>query len=334
MFHLTLRQLQIFEAVARHLSYSRAADELHLTQPAVSMQVKQLEENLGLALFEQLGKKVHLTEAGEELHRHSREIMLRVKDAMGSLEVLKGVDRGRLNIAAVSTAKYFAPQLLATFCRRYPDVQLSLAVHNREEVWQMLADNACDLAIMGRPPDGLDAVAHAFAYHPHVIIAAPRHRLAKAKQIPLVEIARETFVVRESGSGTRSAMERLFAAHRLQINPSLQMASNETIKQAVMAGMGISFLSLHTVGLELEAERLVVLDVEGLPVMRRWYLAHREGKRLSPTAQAFKEFLIVEGAQFFERAPFVVTPEKTPRKTKKTAQAVAKGARAPTDAIR
>jgi LysR family transcriptional regulator, low CO2-responsive transcriptional regulator len=304
MFHLTLRQLQIFEAVARHLSYSRAAEELYLTQPAVSMQVKQLEENVGMALFEQLGKKIYLTEAGQEMRKHSHTVITQIKEATEALETLKGVDRGRLNIAVVSTAKYFAPQLLATFCRQFPGVKLELSVNNREVVLQMLADNATDLAIMGRPPEGLDAVAEAFAYQPHVMIAAPEHTLARARQIPLIELAKEAFIVREPGSGTRGAMERLFAAHRIEINPTLQMSSNETIKQAVMAGMGISFLSLHTIGLELEAGRLVVLDVEGLPVLRRWYLTHRQGKRLSPTAQAFKQYVMTDGAEFLQKPPF------------------------------
>ncbi len=324
MLHVTLRQLQIFEAAARHSSFSRAAEELYLTQPAVSMQIKQLEESVGMALFEQLGKRIYLTEAGEELYRRSREVIVRVKEAGEALEVLKGVDRGRLNIALVSTAKYFAPQLLADFCRQHPGVTLNLAVHNRELVLQMLADNETDLAIMGRPPEGLDAVAEAFAYQPHVVIASPSHPFANAKQIPLVELARETFIVREPGSGTRGAMERLFDAHRLQIKPTFQMSSNETIKQAVMAGMGVSFLSLHTIGLELEAGRLVVLDVEGLPVMRRWYLAHRQGKRLSPTAQSFKEFLLAEGSSFLQKPPFAKiekTDEGTGRKRRPKASA-------------
>lgn len=296
MFHVTLRQLHIFEAVARHLSYSRAAEELFLTQPAVSMQIKQLEDNVGLALFEQLGKKIFLTEAGGELHKHSKVVIAQVREAIDALEGLKGVDRGRLNIAVVSTAKYFAPSIVANFCARYPGVTLNLAVNNRHDVVDLIIRNETDLAIMGQPPEDLDVAAEAFAYHPLGIVAAPEHALASAKRISLIDLAKEKFIVREPGSATRAAMERVFAAHRMSVDPALQMSSNETIKQAVMAGMGISFLSLHTIGLELEAGRVAILDVEGLPVMRRWYLTHRAGKRLPPVAGAFKQHLLNEGA--------------------------------------
>jgi LysR family transcriptional regulator, low CO2-responsive transcriptional regulator len=296
MLHFTIRQLQIFEAVARHLSYSRAAEELHLTQPAVSMQMRELEANVGLAMLEQIGKKIFLTEAGEELHGRSRDILVRLAETRTALETMKGVDHGRLNIAVVSTAKYFAPKLLALFCKRYQNVKLQLTVSNREEVLNRLTENQTDLAIMGQPPDGLDAEKEAFAYHPLSIIAPPDHALAKAKQIPLYALMKETFLIREPGSGTRNVFERLLTTHRLQAERTLQMDSNETIKQAVMAGMGIALLSLHTIGLESEAKRLIVLDVESLPVMRRWYIAHRSGKRLSPAAIAFRQFLLEEGA--------------------------------------
>lgn len=296
MMHLTFRQLQIFDAVARHLSYSRAADELHLTQPAVSMQMRELEDNVGLAMLEQIGKKNFLTHAGEELQRRSRDILVRLAETRAALETMKGVDYGRLNIAVVSTAKYFAPKLLALFCQRFKNVKLNLTVSNREEVLHRLTENQTDLAIMGQPPEGLDAEKEAFAYHPLGIIAPPDHPLTKAKQIPLHVLMKENFLIREPGSGTRNVFERLLTTHRLQAEDTLQMDSNETIKQAVMAGMGIALLSLHTIGLELEAKRLIVLDVESLPVMRRWYIAHRAGKRLSPAAVAFRQFLMEEGA--------------------------------------
>ena len=303
MLHLTLRQLQIFEAVARHLSFSRAAEELHLTQPAVSMQMRELEQNVGIALTEQIGKKISLTEAGEELQRHSRDILVRVGVAKQSLEMLKGEDRGRLNIAVVSTAKYFAPKLLALFRRRHREVVINLGVSNREEVLRQLNDNQIDLAIMGQPPDGMDAQAEAFAYHPLGIIASPEHPLANARKISLQALNKETFMIREPGSGTRNVMERLFASHRFVPSSDIQMTSNETIKQAVMADMGIALLSLHTIGLELEAKRLIVLDVETLPIMRRWYITHRDGKRLSPVTSAFKKFLLEEGAALLGQIP-------------------------------
>jgi DNA-binding transcriptional LysR family regulator len=290
--HTTLRQLQVFEAVARQLSFSRAAAELHLTQPAVSMQVKLLEEQAGLPLFERLGKKIFLTEAGEELHQHSRVIAQQLRDADEALAARKGLSQGRLVITMVSTAKYLVPPLLARFLKQHPGVTVKLSANNREVVLKQLAENEVDLAIMGRLPEGMEAVAEPFARHPHVIIAAPDHPLAKKRRIPLARLAKETFLIREPGSGTRGLLERLFAEHRLPLNVSMEMASNETIKQAVQAGMGISLLSLHTIELELKARRLVVLDVQGLPIVRDWHVVHLAAKRLSPVAQAFRDFLL------------------------------------------
>jgi DNA-binding transcriptional LysR family regulator len=290
--HATLRQLQVFEAVARRLSFSRAAAELHLTQPAVSMQVKLMEEHAGLPLFERLGKKIFLTEAGAELHQHSRVIAQQLRDADEALAARKGLSQGRLLITMVSTAKYFVPPLLARFLGQHPGVTVKLSANNREIVLKQLADNEVDLAIMGRTPEGMDAVAEPFARHPHVVIAAPGNTLAKKRRIPLARLAQETFLIREPGSGTRGLLERLFAEHQLPLNVSMEMASNETIKQAVQAGMGISLLSLHTIELELKTRRLVVLDVQGLPIVRDWHVVHLAAKRLSPVAQAFRDFLL------------------------------------------
>ncbi|HEX4944469.1 MAG TPA: LysR family transcriptional regulator [Usitatibacteraceae bacterium] len=297
MKHATFRQLKIFEAVARHLSFSRAAEELHLTQPAVSMQVKSLEGEAGLALFEQVGKKIHLTEAGAEVARFALEVASRMKDCEDTLAAIRGVSGGRLHLAVVSTAKYFAPRLLAEFSRRHPGVTVKLSVTNREQVIGELQANQVDLAIMGRPPRGLDVDATAFAKHPHGIIAPPGHPLAGKRNLELSRLAGENFLIREPGSGTRMAMERVFADHGVKPASSMELASNETIKQAVMAGMGLSFLSLHTVGLELAAGRLVRLDVRGTPVTRDWHVVCRQGKRLSPLAERFRAFLTAEGAQ-------------------------------------
>lgn len=290
--HATLRQLQVFEAVARQLSFSRAAAELHLTQPAVSMQIKLLEAHAGLPLFERMGKKIFLTEAGSELHQHSRVIAQQLRDADEALAALKGLSQGRLVITMVSTAKYFVPPLLARFLKQHPGVTVKLSANNREEVLKQLADNEVDLAIMGRTPEGMEAVVDAFARHPHVVIAAPGHPLANKRRIPLARLAKETFLIREPGSGTRGLLERLFAEHRLPLNVSMEMASNETIKQAVQAGMGISLLSLHTIELELKTRHLAVLDVQGLPIVRDWHVVHLAAKRLSPVAQAFRAFLL------------------------------------------
>jgi DNA-binding transcriptional LysR family regulator len=308
MRHVTLKQLRIFEAAARHLHFGRAALEMHLTQPAVSLQLKQLEALAGMALFEQIGRRMHLTRAGEELLRHAREIIARLRDAEEALQALKGTGGGELHLAVTSTAKYFAPSLLSEFRRGHPQVKVRLTVSNREAVIRELTENTVDMAVMGRAPRGLDCTAAAFARHPLAIIAAPDHPLARRKRIALRQLAAETFVIREPGSGTRAAMERMFAAHRFQPAETIEMSSNETIKQAVMAGMGVSFLSLHTVGLELSTGKLAVLRVAHTPVMRDWYVIHRAGKRLSPCGEEFKAFLAERGAALIEK--FIGPPPK------------------------
>ncbi|MGZ0018554.1 LysR family transcriptional regulator [Nitrosomonas sp. wSCUT-2] len=294
MFHVTLRQLKVFESVARHLSYSRAADELHLTQPAVSMQIKQLEDNISLPLFEQLGKRIYLTDAGHELYQYSRAIAQQLSDMEVALDELKGMERGKLNIAVVTTANYFAPHLLAKFCQRYSGVTVSLNVSNRETVLKQLADNLIDLAIMGQPPENLDIDSESFMENPLVVVAPPDHPLCKERDIPVKRLATETFLVRESGSGTRSAMERFFAAHEIKINKGMETDTTEAIKQAVQAGMGLGIMSRHTVELELETKRLKILDVQGFPIVRYWHVVNRKNKRLSSVANAFKEFLLKE----------------------------------------
>lgn len=297
MRRVTLRQLHVFEAVARHLSFSRAAAELHLTQPAVSMQVKSLEAEAGLPLVEQIGKKIHLTEAGRELQARAHAIDRELRAAEEALGAMRGLTQGRLTIGLVSTAKYFAPELLGRFLKAHPGVAVKLAVDNREAMIGLLAGNELDLAIMGRPPQDMATVAAGFAPHPHVIIAPPDHPLAGQRRIPLERLAEETFVIREPGSGTRGLLERLFAEHRLALKVSMEMASNETIKQAVIAGMGVSLLSLHTVGLELQTQRLAILDVAGLPIVRNWYVVHLARKRLSPVAEALKAYLLAAGGR-------------------------------------
>lgn len=290
--HFTLRQLEVFEAVARHLNFSRAARELHLTQPAVSMQVKQLQGQAGLPLFEQIGKRLHLTEAGRTLCRHIHAIQRETEEATQTLAALKGVNQGTLDITLISTAKYFAPGYLARFCAPYPGVKLKLTVCNRAGLLQRLGDNETDLAIMGHPPKGLGIIAEPFARNPHAIIAHPGHTLARARRIPWRRLAGENFLIREPGSGTRLLMERVFRSHGMSVNATMEISSDETIKQAAMAGMGIAFLSLNTVELERRTGRLVVLDVVGMPVMRDWYIVHRKDKRLPPVASAFRDFLL------------------------------------------
>jgi len=302
MRNVTLRQLRTFAEVARRQSFTAAAKALHLTQPAVSMQVRLLEDAAGLPLVEQLGRRIHLTDAGRELLRYAAGISDLLREAEDAMKALQGVGGGELSLAVTSTAKYFAPRLLAEFRRSHPEARLRLAVSNREAVVRELTENTVDLAVMGRPPRGLDTEAAPFAKHPIGIIAAPDHPLAGRKRLPLERLAGETFIIRERGSGTRAAMEHVFAERGFKAGETLEMSSNETIKQAVMAGMGIAFLSMHTIGLELRAGRLALLAVSGLPVMREWYVIHRRGKRLSPAAQAFKSFLLEQGAALIERA--------------------------------
>ena len=296
MKHATFRQLKIFEAAARHLSFANAAKELHLTPPAVSMQIKQIEGHAGAPLFEKLGKRTFLTQAGEAVYRHAVAVLSQVKDCEDSLAALRGVMGGELDLAVVSTAKYFAPRLLSAFSRSHSGVSIRLSVNNREQVVRQLEENRVDLAIMGQPPQGLDALSSQFARHPLGIIAPPDHPLARKRRIEMKRLATERFLIREAGSGTRTSMEHVFAQHGLRPVAAMELASNETIKQAVMAGMGLSYLSLHTVGLEIETGRLVRLDVVGTPVMRDWFVIQRAGKQLSPLAEGFRRFLVDQGA--------------------------------------
>ncbi len=292
--HLTLRQLKVFESVARHLSYTRAAAELHLTQPAVSMQVKQLEESMGTALFEQLGKRIHLTEAGQEVLGYARTITQQLDELEAVLNRIKGLSGGRLRISVATTANYFIPTLLGTFSRRYPDVTVTLDVTNRGTLLRQLAENTVDLVIMGQPPADADVDAEPFMDNPLVIVAPPDHPLAGKRHIPLARIQQETFLVREPGSGTRIAMERFFNERGMQLRTGMEVGSNEAIKQSVQAGLGLGLLSRATIDQELALKRLVVLDIAEFPIMRHWFVVHRKSKRLSAAAEAFKRFVLKE----------------------------------------
>jgi DNA-binding transcriptional LysR family regulator len=289
-----MRQLQVFESVARHLNHSRAAAELYLSQPAVSMQIKQAENIIGLPLFEQVGKKLNLTEAGRELQHYSRRILQQVDELELVFDEMKGLERGKLNISVVSTANYFMPQLLAKFIQAHPKIQVSLSVANRDTVIQLLDKNNADLAIMGQPPEGADMRAEPFMLNPLVAIASPSHPLANAKKIPPRQLAKEIFLLREQGSGTRGVVERFFASHKLTLPRHMEMDTNEAIKQSVQAGIGIGIISRHGIELELETKRLVVLDVDHFPIMRHWYIVHRKDKRPSTAAQEFEQFLLQE----------------------------------------
>jgi len=305
MKHATLRQLKVFEAVARLLSFSRAAEELHLTQPAVSTQVRKLEDHAGNTLFEQFGKKVYLTAAGTELLQLSRAIIQQFEAAENAMVQFKGISGGKLNVGVISAGDYFFPRLLVEFAGRHRGVTLNFTVHNREGLLTHIAENLTDLAIMVRPPTDLDTLNQPFAPHPYVIIAAPTHPLVGVKGVPLKRLIREPFVVRERASDTWHSMEEGFGAALAEINIAMEIRSTETIKQAVIAGMGVSFVSAHTISQELRAGSVRVLDVQGFPLMLNWYVVHRRGKRLPPVAQAFKDFLLNDGTALISQiVPF------------------------------
>ena len=297
MLRLTLRQLDILEAVARCGSFSRASTELHLSQPAVSMQIKQLESTLGMPLFEQMGKRIHLTEAGHETLLATRAIHRELINLEHSLANLQGLKGGTLTVSVASTASYFTARLMALFRETYPEVRVSLNVVNRATLLKHLAENSIDLALMGQPPEGHDLSAQPFMDNPLVVIAAPNHPLAGQPQIPLARMIGEPYVGREPGSGTRSAVEKIFTENGLSLKAAMEMNKNEAIKQAVEAGLGLGVVSLHTVQAELTARTLCVLDVQGFPLHRQWYLVQREGKRLSPVAKAFAEFVLNESGR-------------------------------------
>ena len=292
----TLRQLDLFAAVARTGSLTRAAAEAHLTQPAVSMQLRSLEDAVGLPLLQPAGRGVQLTDAGLEFAAQVEEVLDRVQNLDELAARWRGVRGGRIRLGVVSTAKYFVPRLIAHFLRVHPGVDFRLTIHNREQIVAELRANTVDYVIMGRPPEELDCVATPFAPNFLGVVAAPGHPLSRRRGMKLAELAGEPFIVREHGSGTRAAMERVFAAQRVKIRTSMEMASNESIKQAVIAGLGLGFLSLYTVRSELAWGGLALLDVEGLPVERQWYAVRRASRRLVPAAAEFGAFLEREAA--------------------------------------
>ena len=295
MKNFTFRQLKLLEAVARNSSFTRASEELHLTQPAVSTQIKQLEGEVGMPLFEHMGKKIFLTAAGREMYAFSRTIAQQFTDIRTVLEEMKGIRRGNLDIAVTSTAKYFAPYLLAAFCKQHAGITVNLNVTNRETILRQLADNIPDMAIMGNPPAGISLVADSFMSNPLVVIGHPDHPLIHSGRIPLHRLLQESFIVRERGSGTRNAIEHFLEQRGQTMTTTMEMSRNEAIKHAVMAGLGFGIVSLHTLDMEFKLGRLAVLNVEGFPILKDWYVVHREGKRFSAAAQAFKEFVLSEG---------------------------------------
>jgi DNA-binding transcriptional LysR family regulator len=296
----TLKQIQTFLEVARQGSVSKAAERLFVTQPAVSMQIRQLEDAFGLALIEPAGRNIRLTHAGEAFLQHAQAAMGQLKDLEAQMADHVGLKKGRIDLAVVSTAKYFIPMLLVRFGKLFDGINVQLKIDNRENVLGMLARNEADLVVMGRAPADLDCEAIAFATNPLSIVAAPDHPLVRRKQLPFAALGDYRFVVREDGSGTRAAMERLFAQHKTALNVEMEMPSNETIKQAVMAGMGLSFLSLRTVRHELASGHIALVDIQDMPQIGHWYITHLSQKKLSPAARSFKEFLMEQGGALMD----------------------------------
>jgi len=294
---LTLRQLQIFEAVVRLGGYTKAARELNLSQPTVSMQIKKLGETLGLPLLEQVGKAIHPTAAGQDVYETAREILAGAVALEDLASEHKGVIKGELRIAVITSANYFMPHLLGAFINRYPETQPRLTITNRAKVLERLKSNQDDLLIMGQVPQDIPVEAQPFIDNEMLVVAPPGHPLLKEKNLPLSTLAAERFLVRETGSGTRLAVDRLLASHNITLSPFMELGSSEAIKQGVMAGLGISVLSKRNIGLELAHGAIALLDVEGFPLVRRWYAVHLRGKRLSLAARTFLDFILTESGE-------------------------------------
>lgn len=302
MRSVTLKQLRALSAVIETGSVTGAAKRLNVTPPAVTMQVQLLEELLGVPLLDRLGERFRPTNAGREVIETTLRIETELHNCSAAMEALRNLSGGRVAVGVVSTAKYFAPHALGAFRREYPQIELSLVVGNREEIILALKADRIDIAIMGRPPSELAVDMHVMGDHPHVMIAPPDHPWVGRTGLKPADFANETFLVREPGSGTRTLMEKFFAQADIRPVMAMEVGSNETVKQAVMAGLGLSFISAHTIAAELEGGRLALLDVVGLPIVRQWFVAKRTDKRLAPAAAAVKAFLVDRGRHFLPGA--------------------------------
>ena len=294
MIQATLHQLKVFEATARHASFTRAAEELFITQPTVSSQIKQLSRAVGLPLFEQIGKRLFLTNAGQELLATCQDIFNRLDHFEMKVADFKGTKQGKLKLAVITTAKYFIPRILGSFCQQYPGVDVSLKVTNHQQIQGRMQENKDDLYIVSNPPEELDLTSQSFLDNPLVVITRRDHPLVGIKQIPITRLNNEAFIMREKGSGTRQAVQTLFNQYDVKVHVRLELGSNEAIKQAIAGGMGLSVLSEHTLISEGKESELSILDVEHFPIKRRWYVAHLGGKQLSVIAQTFLDYLLEE----------------------------------------
>lgn len=298
MQRITLKQLRTLTAVVRHGTMAAAAESLHITAPAVTIQMRQLEEAAGLPLLDRTAEGFRPTEAGREVLEAAARIERALAECGEALAEMRDLQTGRVSVAVVSTAKYFAPQALAAFARERPKIAIRILVGNRGDTIAALESYEADIAIMGRPPENLQVEAMTIGPHPHVIVAPPDHPKARMRSIRPAALADETFLLREPGSGTRILMETLFADTGVTPRIGMEIGSNETIKQAVMAGLGIALISAHTVAVELRDGRLVALPVEGLPIVRQWFVVKRSDKRLLPAARALRDFLVEKGRTF------------------------------------
>ncbi|WP_137008738.1 LysR family transcriptional regulator [Aquitalea aquatilis] len=296
----TFRQLRLFLALAEHGSVTAAAKACHVTQPTVSMQLRELADAVGLPLYEQIGKRLHLTEAGETLARTARAMLDEWREFEQDINAMKGLEQGRLRVALVSTAKYFVPRLLGSFCAQHPNIEIALEILNRDGVVARLRENRDDLYIMSMPPDSLDLEQHAFLHNPLVLIAPAEHRL-QGRRLALTDLQQERFILRERGSGTRLACDACFARSGFQPVVRLELGSNEAIKQAVSGGLGLAVISRHALAARLEDDQLTILDVAGFPLQSHWFTLYPRGKRLSPIAAVFLEHLQQSAAEWSER---------------------------------
>ncbi|MRV71595.1 LysR family transcriptional regulator [Duganella sp. FT92W] len=297
MKNLTLRALQVFEATATVGSFSKAALMLNLTQPAVSMQIKQLEGEIGAHLFVKQSRSATLTDSGRVLLTHARDILGRVQVAEAALATLSGKVGKTLHIGAISSAHYFAPWLMQAFQHQYPQVRMKLSVGERSDMLNALSESRLDLVIAGFPPAHTAVDAEPFAAHPHCMIAAPGHRLVALRNIDWADLKGEPFVNREAGSMTRHFFDYLVQMHKLEVDARVEFQGNEAVKQAVMAGMGISFMSAHAFQIELEAGRLVVLKIRNIPKMLDWCILRRRSGAPSGAAALFRSFVLERGAE-------------------------------------
>ncbi len=314
MRNLTLRQIRIFLSAAKHMSFSRAAEELHISAPAISLQIKEMEDDIGVSLFTREKRKVELTPAGEYFLLYARRVVSTLNEANTMMERFRGTEVKALKIGVVSTAKYFIPQMLMEFKKDYPILQIKIEVRNRQQLVELLRDGEIDIAIMGLPPKEIDTRVEAFAAHPHVFIASPQNALANRTNLAPESLNDYEIISREPGSGTRAIMEAYFSQHNVSPIVSMEMSSNETIKQAVMANLGITLVSLHTIGSELTNNQIAILDIHNTPILRTWHVVALNKRSASQAAEAFRYFVLEKGGDILTKM-FLEHPQLVHRQT-------------------